>query len=52
MIFTKNSGLVKVWVSLILGGTYTYEQVPNLFNLRESVGEVLKEVGFIEEITQ
>jgi len=48
--FTKNSGLVRsVWVSLILSGTYTLEQCPALFNLRECVEEVLKEVGFIKE---
>lgn len=44
--FTKNSGLVKVWVSLIIAGTYTYEQVPELFNLRTVVKEVLTEAGF------
>ena len=41
MIFTKESGLVKVWVSLVMAGTYTLEQVPNLFNLREVVTEVV-----------
>ena len=47
---TKESGLVKnVWVPLILNGTYTFEQCPNLFNLREVVQEVLIEVGFIKE---
>lgn len=44
MVFTKNSGLVKTWVSLVLLGTYTREQVPNLFNLREVVYEVLDSV--------
>lgn len=45
---TKESGLVKnVWVPLILNKTYTFEQVPNLFNLREVVENVLVEVGFI-----
>ena len=45
---TKESGLVKnVWVPLILNGTYTFAQCPNLFNLREVVEEVLIEVGFI-----
>ena len=28
----KNSGLVKTWVSLVLCGVFTLEQVPNLFN--------------------
>jgi hypothetical protein len=43
MTFTKNSGLVKTWVSLILCGVFTIEQVPNLYNLREVVQEVLNE---------
>ena len=41
MIFTKDSALVKTWVSLVLSGAYTKEQVPKLFNLREVVGEVV-----------
>lgn len=41
MVFTKNSGLVKVWVSLIMAGTYTPEQVPVLFNLEQVVTEVI-----------
>ena len=45
--FNKDSGCVKVWVTLIMGGTYTYEQVPKLLNLKECVKEVL--VGLIKE---
>jgi len=41
MTFTKNSGLVKTWVSLILCGVFTLEQVPNLFNLRAVVTEIV-----------
>lgn len=41
MVFTENSGLVKVWVSLVLAGTYTLDQVPNLFNLKEVVTQVV-----------
>lgn len=41
MMFTKDSGLVKVWVSLVLEGTYTLEQVPELFNLKTVVTEVV-----------
>lgn len=41
MTFTKNSGLVKTWVSLVLCGVFTLEQVPNLFNLREVVTEIV-----------
>lgn len=41
MTFTKDSGLVKVWVSLVLGGTYTLVQVPALFNLKEAVTQVV-----------
>lgn len=43
MTFTKDSGLVKVWVSLVLAGTYTLEQVPQLFNLKTMVTEVVNE---------
>ena len=41
MLFTKNSALVKTWVSLVVSGAYTKEQVPKLFNLREVVSEVV-----------
>lgn len=41
MTFTKDSGLVKIWVSLVLGDTYTLEQVPDLYNLKSVVTEVV-----------
>ena len=41
MVFTKNSALVKTWVSLVVSGAYTKEQGPKLFNLREVVSEVV-----------
>lgn len=41
MTFTKDSGLVKVWVSLVLAGTYTLEQVPELYNLKDVVTSVV-----------
>lgn len=44
MVFTKNSGLVKTWVSLVLCGVFTVEQVPALFNLRTVVAEIVNEV--------
>lgn len=44
MIFTKDSGLVKTWVSLVLCGVFTVDQVPNLFNLRTVVREVVNAV--------
>jgi len=47
--FNKESGCVKVWITLILNGTYKVEQVPPLLNLQECVKEVLKDVGFVEE---
>lgn len=43
MFFTKDSGLVKVWVSLVLNGTYSLEQVPELLNLKDVVTEVVNE---------
>lgn len=41
MTYTKESLIVKTWVSLVMAGIYTVEQVPNLFNLRAVVQEVL-----------
>ena len=48
--FNKESGCVKVWITLIMNGTYKVEQVPNLLNLKECVRGVLQEVGFVEEV--
>lgn len=42
MVFTKNSILVKTWVSLILCGTFTLNQVPRLFNLKDVVTEIIE----------
>ena len=36
-MFNESSMIVKTWVSLVLAGTYTQEQVPDLGNLREVV---------------
>lgn len=44
MVFTRNSALVKIWVSLVLSGVYTKEQIPNLFNLKTVVLEILAEM--------
>lgn len=41
MTFTPNSGLVKVWVSLVMTGTYKLDQIPNLYNLKTVVSEVI-----------
>ncbi|SMF72546.1 hypothetical protein SAMN05661091_0883 [Paenibacillus uliginis N3/975] len=41
MTFTKDSGLVKVWVSLVMVGTYKLDQVPVLFNLKAVVTDVV-----------
>lgn len=43
MKFTKKHQIVKSWVALVVAGTYTVDQVPKLFNLREVVVEVLSE---------
>ncbi|WP_195837986.1 hypothetical protein [Tissierella pigra] len=47
MILTRNSGLVKVWVSLVLNpnSNYELEDVPALFNLREVVIEVVNDTN-------
>lgn len=44
---TKESGLVKVWVSLVVAGVYTVEQVPALFGLDVLVKEVVAEFNTI-----
>ena len=44
MKFTKESGLVKTWVSLVLCGVVTVAQVPNLFNLRAVVREIVNDL--------
>lgn len=41
MTFDENSGLVKVWVNMVQNGTYTIDQVPAMFNLKEIVSGVL-----------
>lgn len=41
MTFTKDSILVKTWVSLVLTGTFTLDQIPKLFNLKNVVSEVV-----------
>ena len=47
-MFNENSSLVKIWFSAVLGGVYTKEQVPKLFNLQEEVWKKLDEIGFPE----
>lgn len=41
MMFTKNSVLVKTWVSLVISGVFTAEQVPRLFNLKAIVSDIV-----------
>ena len=41
MNFTKDSQLVKGYVLLIVSNKMDYEEVPNLFNLRDAVAQVL-----------
>lgn len=43
-MFNENSVIVKTWGSLVVAGTYTRDQVPNLSNLREVVYTVLDEL--------
>lgn len=44
-MFNENGGLVKVWVSLVMAGTYSLEQVPKLSNLKEVVRQVINGVS-------
>lgn len=41
MTFTKDSQIVKSYVLLIFAGKMTYDEVPNLFNLRDAVAEAM-----------
>ena len=42
-MFTKNWNIVQLYVRKIRDGEITIDDVPNLFNLREVVAEVLDE---------
>lgn len=44
-MFHESSVIVKTWVNLVLSGTYTREQVPNLSNLQEVV------IGIVNSLT-
>lgn len=45
-MLNENSVVVKVWFTAVVGGVYTFAQVPDLANLREEVGKKLTELGF------
>lgn len=44
-MFKKESALVKIWVGIVMAGTYKLEEVPQLSNLREVVSQVIKEMA-------
>ncbi|MDK8182122.1 hypothetical protein [Paenibacillus sp. UMB4589-SE434] len=44
MVFDKNSGLVKVWASLVVLGIYKLDQVPQISNLKQAVSEVIDDL--------
>ncbi|MDY2986307.1 MAG: CD1375 family protein [Peptoniphilus sp.] len=44
----KDSAVVKCWVTLVMAGTYTLEQVPTIFGIKSAVEEVLKETGLTQ----
>ncbi len=43
-MFNENSVIVKTWVSFVLSGAYTREQVPNLSNLQDVVYKILDDL--------
>lgn len=45
MLFDKDSGLVKIWASLVMAGTYSLDQVPTLYNFKTVVSEVINETS-------
>lgn len=44
-MFNKNSGLVKIWVGLVLNpeNEYTIDDVPKISNLQDVVASVIKD---------
>lgn len=42
-MYDKNSGLVKVWVSLIKADAFNLDDVPEIYNLKEMVEEIINE---------
>lgn len=48
MHYKKDSETVRAWVDKIRAGERTLKQVPNLFNLRKIVKEVLDELASME----
>lgn len=42
MTFNANTGLGYIWTKYVKDGTYAFEQVPNLGNLREVVAAELE----------
>lgn len=43
MLYSKESALARIWARNVREGNYTRNQVPNLFNLREVVNQILDE---------
>ncbi|MEK4283214.1 MULTISPECIES: hypothetical protein [unclassified Ureibacillus] len=43
MLYSKESALARIWARNVREGKYTRNQVPNLFNLREVVNQILDE---------
>lgn len=41
MTFTKNSAIARSYAVLILANEITIEQVPDIFNMRQAVMEIL-----------
>lgn len=42
--FDKDSIVVKAWVTMVMTGVYTLEQVPTIFGIKEAVEEVVKQL--------
>ncbi|WP_197061369.1 hypothetical protein [Halobacillus sp. BBL2006] len=45
-MFTDSSVIVKAWVTMVIAGTYQYQDVPNVSNLREVVERKLTQAGY------
>ena len=47
----KNSVIVKSWVIMIQTGSYTFNEVPDIFNLRQLVADILG-IEEVEEVVE
>lgn len=45
----KNSVVVKAWITMVMSGAYSLEDVPKIFGIYDAVKGVLVEMGIVAE---